>query len=300
MNAQPQKFHKHMVHPAHAKGTVTEVRGTDPTSGRSYVDYQGTPDRFPDVDVYSPDEEEQYRAKGYHAFGETPPGAAGHQEYPLMLTHVKCEAATPTFAAKLNSAGQVIEPEIPGRPAKFPPLTVNSEDEEKAAIAKGYARPGKSDPAAVQASISSPYDPGRVTSEYPKMVNGKLVQDPAYDPSGRQEYPKWVGGENGKIVNSRAEEEAITGKKSAPVVLSKRETALKRKAELEAELAALEDDGAEPVVGEDDAPAVVETKPQAAATDRKQLFAELEKRGITYSKNTPTKRLLDLLSQQAA
>ena len=64
----------------------------------------------------------------------------------------------------LNSANQVITPGIPGKPEKFPDMTVRNEQEELAAAAKGYAQPGRSDPNAVQAARSSPLSTSRISA----------------------------------------------------------------------------------------------------------------------------------------
>ncbi len=290
------EYPKQMVHPAYVKGTTTAVHGEDSVSGRKFIDYQGTPDRYPPVAVSNPDEEAQYRAKGYKAYGEPDMNAIGFIEYPKMMVHPQHEPAVEAIVETRNGAGQLLSAAIPGRAAKFPPMTVNNPREEESATARGYETPGKSDPEAMAASKASPYQPGRVTNEYPKMVDGKLVQDPAIDLNAAKEYPKWIAA-HGKQVNNRAEEEALLGPLAAPskedVARAKREAALKAKADAEAALAAAEAElaGDEPVITR--RPVVVESEvvPPAAhdaaaptLTDRAEIMADLERRGIPFNK----------------
>jgi hypothetical protein len=294
-------FPKTMTHPAHQRGASIPIPTVD-AAGRTVVDYQGTPDRFPPVVVNNSDQEEQHRAMGYIAFGEHAATAAAYQEYPKMLTHPEYEPAVEMILEQRNGANQVISPGVPGTPAKFPSLGVHNPDEEEAALAKGYLQPGKSDPDAVQASISSPYDPARVTQEWPRMVNGVLTQDPSINTSGFQEYPKWIGD---KMVNSLAEEWALTGRKPDDRG-DKLESARKRKAALEAQLAAA---NTELAAGDADAgpaaplltsgtgaappvPATVTTLAAPPADERQTLIAEADTLGITINKswNTGTLR----------
>lgn len=167
-------FPKKMVHPLHRKGTTTAVPGVDAQSGRKFTDYQGTPDRFPPVSVEHPAQEAQHRMQGYILEGEVPPVGIEYNRYPMWM--------------KKDKADDVL---------------VNSKDEEEASIKKGYAAPGTPDPQAAEAAIASPYVPGRNVVEFPKMVDGVVV-DPGHS-DGFQEYPKW---HEGILFNSRAELEA--------------------------------------------------------------------------------------------
>lgn len=324
------EYPKRMVHPGYQKGTVKEIHGVDAVSGRKFLDYQGTPDRYPPVDVINHDIEAQYRAKGYLAFGEAGGGSINYREYPKMLVHPDHVPPAQAIAAVLNGANQVLSPEVPAKAAVWPDIAVANPQEEAAAIAKGYLAPGKPDPDAMQAAISSPYDPSRVTEEYPKMVNGALVEDPAIQ-GGPQQYPKWVNlpdhPHGGKEVRNRAEEDALLGRPSAPPVAtaspgppvgeSKFQRAQRLKAEAEAAMAAAEaemaeEDAPEPEVspppaeptpspetppGVENPPAVQEP---ATTTDRQALYTQLEARGIAYSNRWPTPKLVAALQEQAA
>lgn len=316
-----KEYPKHMSHPAFVRGTVKAVVGEDPVSGKKFTDYQGTPDRFAPVDVTSADEEAQYRAKGYQPFGEAAVGAVGYLEYPKMLAHPDHEPATQAIAATVNGGGQIVTPEIPGRAAKFAPVTVKDQDEEAEAMRKGYRAPGTPDPDAVQAAISSPYDPNRVTQEYPKVVNGRVVHDPGVDRSGVQEYPKWINIEGhphgGKTVDSREEEEALTGKKTeaaaakpptSPASETKFERAQRLKAEADAAMAVAQAEmdaeearavqSAETVTAAPQGQATINTPPPPS--DRAALFADLTARGIPFSNRWNTDKLRKALEAQQA
>jgi len=91
-----QEYPKTLVHPHARQGKATPVHGTDPESGRQFVDYQGTPDMFPPVTVSDPDSEALHRAKGYRPAGESdaaafansfaaPPSDFVHAEYPKFI-----------------------------------------------------------------------------------------------------------------------------------------------------------------------------------------------------------------------
>lgn len=327
---------KTMHHPGYQKGTFKPIPGSDNGRGPAFLDYQGTPDRFPPVTVNNPDQEAQHRAKGYALYGESTMNAIAFREYPLMMNHPKYKPGVPMMAATLNGANQVITPEIPAIAPEFPPMIVNNEDEESAAAEKGYARPGRSDPDAAHAAISSPYDPTRVKSEYPKMVDGRMVEDPS-TPSGVQEYPKWVGD---KLVKSRTEEDTLTGvvraaapalkaaspvqvsrdpleRAAAPAGESKFDRAQRLKAEADAALAEAEaemlreeavqsDIVVRDVVTDDalEADMLVAAEPltpsEQAAEDRRTVMAELDAKGITYSNRWPTPKLKAALEGAAA
>lgn len=186
MSAYP----KMMVHPHHVRGAAVPVPGTDPVSGKNFVDYVGTPDRFPPVEVNNEDQEGEHRAKGYIAMGETVQPTV-FQEYPMELRH-------PGYRpAMIASEGN------PGTSACFPPVSVNSRAQEDEYAAKGYARPGKSDPDASHRAIAAPYDPTRAPpQEFPKMDASGAVHDPHAAPTF-QKYPMYVGQ---AVVNNEAEE----------------------------------------------------------------------------------------------
>lgn len=204
-------YPKTLHHPAEKKGTATAVSGKDPVTGRPFTDYQGTPDQLPPVTVQNGDQEAFYRARGYLLGGEAPPPPAAYAEYPIMLVHPDHQDAIPDdFTVEKTKDGQIIHHRIPGKPERLLPVAVNGKAEEDAWGAKGYRRAGSPDPDAIRTAEASPYDPTRSHIEWPKMVDGVVV-DPDADTGGVQEYPKWVGD---RIVNTAAEEFAITGKRT--------------------------------------------------------------------------------------
>lgn len=227
-------YPKTMTHPHARKGSYKPVPGSgravrqdDGTPGEKLMAYQGTPDRLPPLFVENAEQEERARAKGYLDFGEAPPPVAGYSEYPLMLVHPKHVDAVPEERRpyRTTEGGPLEWNIIPGKPEQFPNVTVNDADQEEAWKAKGYERPGRADPQAVADARASPYVPGRTTSEWPKMVNGVLVEDPDAPPSGPEEYPLWIttgkhpdtGEAMGKTVASREEEIALCKKLDLPL-----------------------------------------------------------------------------------
>lgn len=190
-----QQYPKPMVHPAYKAGATHKLADGD---------YQGDPDRYPPVTVSNDVQENYHRAMGYLAVGETL-AHVDYSEYPLMLVHPEHVDAVPesTEARKTETGFETYR--VPGLPEKFPHVVVNDGEEEKKWTAKGWKRPGKADAAAVETAKASPYDPSRRLEEFPKMVDGVVV-DPNQPPLGPIEYPKWVGGQ---IVNSKAEERAV-------------------------------------------------------------------------------------------
>lgn len=220
-----------MTHPQGKKSEIREVAGQDANSGRKFTDTFGTPDRFPPIVVNNQDQEEEYRAKGYLASGESPIHVDGYHDFPKWLVHPEFVEEVPLVNALFDPEGRLVRAAIPGTPAKYPSLLVTDLAGQKTAFARGYIEQVAPDPRAMEALVASPYVPGRVTSEYPKMVDGVLVQDPAIDQSGFQEYPKWVGD---NLVNSRAEELALNKGLEpivdAPSAFTERANELKRQA----------------------------------------------------------------------
>lgn len=212
----PQPYEpKLMRHPHARKGKITQIKGVDAVSGRAFTDSQGEPDVFPDVTVKDPTNEAYYRAQGYIVPGEVPPPPAEYAEYPVMLVHPgHVEAVPETFDVEKTGDGQIIRHRVPGFPEKFPPMQANDASEEAKLAKKGYGRPGQDNPEAIRRSKASPHVAGRVAKEFPKMVDGH-VEDPDAQLGGPIQYPKWVGDQ---LVNSRAEEEALTGKTVDPVI----------------------------------------------------------------------------------
>ena len=204
-------FPKPMIHPDFVPAEIVDSGGR---GGQQIA--VGAPARFPPVTVETPDQEEEYRAKGYVCRGEArPQSVAGFHEYPVMLAHPDHVDAIPEQQVPRKAEnGGIVYDRIPGAEEKYPPRAAANPQEEAKLIKLGYARPGLSDPRAMETAKAAPYVPGRTVEEYPRWENGHLIEDPkVVRPSN--EYPKWVGD---KIVNSRAEELALTGLK--PVVPS--------------------------------------------------------------------------------
>jgi hypothetical protein len=171
------RYPKILVHPNYRKGTAKPVDTYD-ANGKKVIDYQGTPDVFPSVTVHIGDQEELYRAKGYYDPAEGEPSKMSYQDFPVWLSH----------------------------PDGLPAVLANDATQEETHVSNGYVRPGKGDPEAVQAALASPYDPNRVTSEWPKMVDGVLVDPTKADDFLK--YPMWVGD---KLVHNEAQERAARG-----------------------------------------------------------------------------------------
>lgn len=216
MNAPAPYEPKLMKHPHARKGEIHEIKGKDAISGREFTDYQGDPDVFPDVTVKDPTTEAYYRSRGYLIPGEVPPPPAEYSEYPVMLVHPNhVDAVADDFTIEKAENGEIVRHRIPGSPEKFPPKAANSKSEEKKLGQEGYKRAGQDNPDAIRTAKANPHRPGRKTEEFPKIVDGR-VYDPHADHGGPSEYPKWIGD---KLVNNRAEEESLTGKKAEVTVV---------------------------------------------------------------------------------
>jgi len=177
------EYPKMMKHPHYRKGTVHRVEGTDATSGRKFVDHHGTADIFPPVSVKDSASENIHRAQGYIAADEVVQPSS-YQRYPIWM--------------KKSGSDDVI---------------ANTEEQEKEFLEQGYLVPGKPDSDAMERAAATPYNPTQVVVEFPKMVDGKIVDPQAYDGSPI-EYPKWVkvNGHPDQIANNAAEERAILAK----------------------------------------------------------------------------------------
>ena len=217
-------YPKTMHHPHFRKGTATLVEGQDPVSGRKYRDYQGTPDRLPPLFVENSDQEDHARARGYLDPGEAAPAAALGGEYPLVLVHPDHADAIPDdkMPQKIGD-GPVTFVTIPGKPERYPHVTVQDAAQEAAWQAKGYDRPGVCDPTAVEAARANPRGVTGTGAEWPKMVNGVLMEDPNARPDLKQ-YPMWVttgkdpntGDPIGKAVADLAEHIALCKRLGMP------------------------------------------------------------------------------------
>src|SRR5208283_4363649 len=180
------EFPKTMIHPAHAHAVI----GPRQVDNRGRVSYgQSIPERYPNMLVHDPDQEEEARSRGYLAAGEAPPAPIDFEEYPLMMGHPHHKDAIPDEIIPQRMADNTIQTTVvPGRPEEYPDVIASDQAQEDAFAFRGYQRMGRSDPAAVEADAASPYVPGRVKSDYPKWVDGKLVQDPAKPASGPAQY----------------------------------------------------------------------------------------------------------------
>ncbi len=191
-------YPKSLVHPQHEPSRSYKVADqSGPATGSRIGGTYGTAQRFPPVTVMNQVQEAHHRAMGYREFGEEAPMAA-FSEYPLIMTHPDFAEPVPeqTVHYADPQTGQVTFHAIAGKPGRLPPVTVHSPAEEAAQAGKGYARPGRSDPAAVERSSAAPHDPAHVFREYPKLVDGKIVTDPnGPDPLAPQRYPMFVRGE---------------------------------------------------------------------------------------------------------
>lgn len=182
--------------------------------GVELVNWRGDPDLFPPITVNNPEQEAFYRAKGYLAPGESVPKPADYAEYPVMLSHPGHVDKIPDdFDIKRGTDGGIISTRIPGSLEKFPPMMAKDEAEEEALNTKGYQRVGRADSDASERAQASPYDPNYTAKEFPKMVDGKIV-DP-HNTMAHDRYPMWVGD---ILVNDEIEERAVRGGDHAPIL----------------------------------------------------------------------------------
>lgn len=196
-------YPKMLYHPAWSVGTPAKT-DKDPQGRVIGVGARGVPCRYPPVTVVDEDEEGRYRAAGYMGQGEHAT-LAKYSEFPKMLVHPGHVDAVPdAIDMKKDDDGNLVRLVIPGKPEKHPHVFVKDADEQAKWEAKGYELPGKMDPVhAVDAMVDhiEGYDP----QQWPKMEGGRIV-DPYARQGGPEEYPKWV---NGQVVNNAAEEDAL-------------------------------------------------------------------------------------------
>lgn len=287
-------YPKTMRHPASAKAVIRKVVSKD-AAGKNVTDYHSDAARWPDVTVNNEDQEADHRSKGYLEISESA-STYSYADYPVWM---KAPEGQEDAMAKTDA-------------------------EEKSLIERGFKRAGAGDAEAVQRAHAAPYDPAFVSHEWPKMVDGKLIEDPS-QMDDHQFYPMWVGG---SMVNSEAEERAARDGKilragqlideagpkigEKPLETDPRRAALLTLAGLKGiEVAdAMTADDIEaalfkpipvvPVEIEKPAEEKAEEIADADAMDRKSIMVELEKRGVEFDKHTPTKHLQALLSEKAA
>lgn len=145
-----------------------------------------------------------------------------HEEYPKVLRHPAYKPARKIADAVQGAPGGINlgfgSPEQ-WEPEKWPAVTVTTADQEEYYAANGYKPAGMSDPAAFSAARASPFVPGRTVSEYPKMVNGVLVQDPSAPVSSFQKYPMYMQPPNGGeavLVETEAQEQELLARWTDP------------------------------------------------------------------------------------
>lgn len=282
MSKYPMTLH----HPAFVKGTTTRVPVVDANGapvmrkGMPDFNYRGTSDRFPPVDVQNEDQEFQYRAKGYGSTTDivTPPT---YHEYPVWLK---------------NDAGDEV--------------TAKDAHEEADYLNAGYERKGKSDPEAVERSLANPYDPDFKADEWPKMVDGNMVQDPNKS-DGALHYPMWVGD---KTVNNEAEERRERGgaifrdgkliggevEPSAPVkAADPRRDALVTLAGIKG-VPVTDDMDADAIEAALFRPAVEPAETEQDTRDRAALFAQADATGVKIDRRWSNDKIRAALAHKAA
>lgn len=165
-------FPKDMVHPGYAPAVFAKRTAYGEPNER------GAPARYPPVTVNAPHQEEEYRAKGYHVYGETVSTMTPYQEYPKMLVHPEHKDAIPDEHLARREGHTIITNTIPGSPEVYPAVFVKDAKEEEAWKAKGYGSPVKGDPEAfISAQAAPKHDSRPGIIEYPKWVNGELAKD---------------------------------------------------------------------------------------------------------------------------
>lgn len=106
--------------------------------------------------------------------------------YPLLMNHPNY---WPGYIGDEQTGAGGVKYYTNGLPARFPPVTVNTADQEEEYASKGYAPAGISDFAAYQRALA-----------------GTTVD--TEDPPEGTEYPKWVPTPGGDVLCETAEEEA--------------------------------------------------------------------------------------------
>ena len=166
---------KQMTHPAYQPAVVGYAHG------------EGRPALNPPATVYTPEQEEEYRARGYVPVGEAPRAPVGFLEYPMMMEHPRHVPEVIIEATAVMVDGKPVVTPRRIVPAEWPPVVARDATERRGWETKGYAA-RESAPAEFLSSKASP-----------------LASD-AYRPS---DYPMWVGD---KVVASREEHVALMEK----------------------------------------------------------------------------------------
>lgn len=210
-----------MVHPQHrpAKIHTGDARQQQPNS----------PERFPSVEVYTPDQEERERARGYVRFGEQMTNIPVFNEFPKIMRHPgHVDAVKPTQGARMENGAMITYP-IPGTQEVLPDVTVANAGEQEFWERKGYRTSNSGDRQAFELAIAAPGEPG---TEYPKWVedengNRVLMQDPDLPEDLSFYYPKWVHFEGGESVLAQdpAHEERVLKDREAKRVAAEKQPA---------------------------------------------------------------------------
>ncbi len=136
--------------------------------------------------------------------------------YPLWMHHPHEQAAilSDDYGSQHGTRPPLGYGAPPGRARRFPPVMAKNADQEAYHAAQGY-EPGESSKEAFE---RAPPPLGLQQQEYPKIVNGLVVQDPSAPPPVDTQYPKWVDLPDGsqKLVNNVAEERALIGEPPEP------------------------------------------------------------------------------------
>lgn len=116
-----------------------------------------------------------------------------YQRYPMDMVHPNARQGRAIAVTEPDPVTGRVVTDYHGTPDLFPPVTVHNEDQEEEYFAKGYRPAGSPDGAAYADQKASRAPEGYSPSEFPKMVDGKLVGAPpgGYHPL---EYPKWIDG----------------------------------------------------------------------------------------------------------
>lgn len=212
-------FPKHMIHPQHMPAVMTSFQHGSAT------EISGTAERFPAQIAETPMAEADLRARGYLVAGEASPRTE-FREYPLMMRHPDHVEKVPAeIHADRDANGVIQRYTIPEQPEKYPDQLVHNPEQEAEWYAKGWRRPGHTDPVAFDKAKEAPGMPG---AEWPKWVmqtnpdgtpklgaDGKPEMVLMQDPNTRvetHEFPKMltIGGKQ-VIAQDAADEARLLG-----------------------------------------------------------------------------------------
>lgn len=282
-------FPQHMVHPQHKPAVLAKFD--------SSVAVPGAPERFPPVEVHSADQEEMLRARGYLRYGEAMPKVVAFSEYPKTLVHPQHAPAVPASKAASMVNGQLVQIDIPGKPAVHPDVIVRDEDEELEWLDKGWREPGRSDEIAFERATLAPGKPGE---EWPKWIDGVLTQDPDAPADLTKDYPKWLHFDDGTsvLVNDPAHEQRVmvareTGPPEVEPAASKPYVPLQSEPHVDPEYAQFL--AWKAAKAAQDAQAA-----QSSEDERAALLAQAEERGIEVDGRWGVRRLREALASEEA